>query len=287
MADYFENHKFQVRALPFLDLRQAILQADYQYLKHRVDFSAHFSKNALFITDNYLQKNYLYKYQVGASYPISRSFRVAAYPYYQETEYFNLTDNSANSPYGDKSRGYVGGRFELVFDNSYTSSANITTGSKMRLVVENNAALKRPEGSFGSLYLDLRRYQKVHKEITLALRASAGRNFGPARKQYMLGGMDNWLFNQFSDRSTQAADNPLLAPTLQTEGHADWFFNQFVTNMRGFDYNAMNGNNFVLLNAELRMPLIKYLYKGPIASNFLRNFQLRHLQRYWLCMERR
>ena len=274
MADYFENHKFQVRALPFLDLRQAILQADYQYLKHRVDFSAHFSKNALFITDNYLQKNYLYKYQVGASYPISRSFRVAAFPYYQETEYYNLTDNSANSPYGDKSRGYLGGRLELVFDNSYTNASNITTGSKMRLVAENNAALKRPEGSFGSVYVDLRRYQKVHKEITLALRASAGRNFGPAKKQYMLGGMDNWLFNQFSDRSTQASDNPLLAPTLQTEGHADWFFNSFVTNMRGFDYNAMNGNNFVLLNAELRMPLIKYLYKGPIASNFMRNFQV-------------
>ena len=30
----------------------------------------------------------------------------------------------------------------------------------------------------------------------------------------------------------------------------------------------------MLLNAELRIPLVKYLYRGAITSSFLRNFQI-------------
>ena len=272
MADYFENHRFTVRATPFLDLRSALLSADYQFLKHRVDFSAHFRRNSLFFAqDNFAQKNFLYVYQVGASYPVSRSFRVGAYPYVQQTNFYDLFDNTQ---VGQKSRAYLGGRLELVYDNSFTNSANITTGTKARLTVERNAGLRAAGTSWSQLHIDVRHYQRVHKEITLALRGSAGRFLGSAKKQYMLGGMDNWLFNQFADRP-EGADNPLgNTGQFSTEGRVDWFFNPFVTNMRGFDYNAMSGPNFVVFNAELRLPLVKYLYKGPIASNFLRNFQI-------------
>lgn len=275
MSDYFENHRFLVTAQPFLDLSTANLSADYQFLKHRVDFSAHFAKNALQYTSEAplrAQKNYQYVYQVGASYPFSRSFRAAVYPYFQETNFYNLYDNT---PVGQVTRDYLGGRFELVFDNSFTSTSNITTGTKMKLVVEQNNGIRKSSTSFGSVFIDLRRYQKIHKELTLALRASAGRFFGPAKKQYMLGGMDNWLFNTFTDHSGESRkDDPTNQPALATQGRTDWFFNPFVTNLRGFDYNTMYGNNFILLNAELRLPMIKYLYKGPIASNFLRNFML-------------
>ncbi len=272
MADYFENHRFTVRATPFLDLRSALLSADYLYLKHRVDFSAHFRRNSLFFAqDNFAQKNFLYVYQVGASYPVSRSFRVGAYPYVQQTNFYDLFDNTQ---VGQKSRSYLGGRLELVYDNSFTNSANITTGTKARLMVERNAGLRASNTSWSQLHIDVRHYQRIHKEITLALRGSAGRFLGNAKKQYMVGGMDNWLFNQFADRP-EGPDNPLAnTGQFSTEGRVDWFFNPFVTNMRGFDYNAMSGPNFVVFNAELRLPLIKYLYKGPIASNFLRNFQI-------------
>jgi hypothetical protein len=254
-----------------LDLRSANLAADYQFLKHRVDFHAHFGRNSLFIINNYAQKNYQYVYEVGASYPISRSFRVTAAPFYQQTNFYDLFENTR---VGEKSRSYLGGRFEALYDNSFTSAANITTGSKMRFVVEKYNGMRASERSFGSVFIDLRRYQRIHKEITLALRASGGRFFGNSKKQYMLGGMDNWFFNRTTDHPSTAKDDPLTSPELSTEGHVSWFYNPFVTNLRGFDYNALYGNNFVLINAELRLPLIKYLYKGPIASNFLRNFQL-------------
>jgi hypothetical protein len=272
MADYFENHRFQLSVQPFLDFRSANYMADYQYLKHRVDFMAHFARNSLFVSDDFAQKkNYQYVYQVGASYPISRAFRVSASPYVQQTNYYNLYENTRS---GETSRAYAGVKLEAVYDNSFTSTSNITTGTKMRFVYDNNHGVRDSKRSFGSVFIDLRRYQRVHKEITVALRVSGGRFFGPAKKQYMLGGMDNWLFNNAATQPASATDNPLGNAELTTEGNVSWFYNPFVTNMRGFDYNAQYGNNFVLMNAEVRLPLIKYLYKGPIASNFLRNFQI-------------
>ncbi|HRH35484.1 MAG TPA: hypothetical protein PKY12_10505, partial [Catalimonadaceae bacterium] len=45
-------------------------------------------------------------------------------------------------------------------------------------------------------------------------------------------------------------------------------------NLRGFKYNNIYGNSFLLFNWELRVPIIRYFYKGPINSNFWRNLQL-------------
>jgi hypothetical protein len=44
--------------------------------------------------------------------------------------------------------------------------------------------------------------------------------------------------------------------------------------MRGFKQNARNGNNFVVFNSELRMPLFNYLLNRPIRSDFFNNFQV-------------
>lgn len=89
----------------------------------------------------------------------------------------------------------------------------------------------------------------------------------------MLGGMNNWAFNRFN---TEGADNPLVYasqdPTV--EDKSDLLFHRFVTPMRGFDYATFYGNEYLLFNAELRFPITKYIYKGPVTSNFLKNLQL-------------
>ena len=44
--------------------------------------------------------------------------------------------------------------------------------------------------------------------------------------------------------------------------------------MRGFLQNVRNGNNFVVVNTELRVPIFSYLINRPIQSSFIRNFQI-------------
>jgi outer membrane protein assembly factor BamA len=44
--------------------------------------------------------------------------------------------------------------------------------------------------------------------------------------------------------------------------------------MRGYNQNVANGNNAVVINSELRLPLFSTLFNKPFNNSFLRNFQV-------------
>ena len=282
LTDMFDNHRFRAKALPFLDLSSNMVSFQYEYLKRRIDYSFTFTKNALSFPSRESAlgtKNFLFKYEGSASYPINESMRVAAIPFVAVTNYVVLGNASTGGVIQDRKRSYTGLRGEFVFDNSATSSNNVVTGSKARVMSEYYQSIRKKDRTFGLIHADLRRYQTIHREITLAVRLSAGHYFGPGKKKYILGGMDNWLFQQVQDNTANGlvpnSDDPIFGSSelYAREGYTDLLLNPFVTNLRGFNYNAMYGNTYGLLNVEIRMPIVKYLYKGPITSNFLRNLQ--------------
>jgi len=116
--------------------------------------------------------------------------------------------------------------------------------------------------------MDLRHYQKIHKELVFATRFFYGRYWGANPQKYLLGGMDNWLFN----KTNNTGEGDPLNHTVGVD-NSDILYAEYVTSLRGFDYNTFNGENALLFNAELRIPIIRYMTRGPITSNFLRNLQ--------------
>ena len=128
---------------------------------------------------------------------------------------------------------------------------------------------------FRRLSLDLRHYQKIHRDLVLATRFAFSQSGGSSPKKSTLGGMENWIG---SNTKEQVASNPLLVPnTLRNEipyDYRDVFFLDFAAPLRGFRQGKLTGTSYMLFNAELRLPLIRYLYRGNITSNFLRNLQL-------------
>ena len=44
--------------------------------------------------------------------------------------------------------------------------------------------------------------------------------------------------------------------------------------MRGFNQNIANGNNALVINSELRLPVFTTFFSQPVNAAFLRNFQL-------------
>lgn len=111
------------------------------------------------------------------------------------------------------------------------------------------------------LGMDVRHYEKIHRTMILALRFAASTSFGQSKLIYYMGGVDNWLFPTFN----------LNTPVANDQGYA---FQTLATNMRGFDQNIRNGNSFVVINTEIRLPVFTYFYNQPIRSDFLKNFQI-------------
>jgi outer membrane protein assembly factor BamA len=123
--------------------------------------------------------------------------------------------------------------------------------------------------SFSQIYADIRHYQKIYKEIVFAVRGYAGTFLGNAPKNYLLGGMDNWIGN---NTNYNGSKNPLVNPV--SSYNENLLFAEFATGLRGFDYATQYRNSVAMANAEFRLPLVRALTNGPIASNFFRNLQL-------------
>lgn len=273
LTDLLENHV--IRAGGFLGLtntlRNSELYAEYTNLTHRIDYGARFDRQTIFIDGaGLLQKNRYNRFSVSASYPISVNSRVTLSPFYAITRLVDLS--SFTEP--DRVSDYAGIRGEFVFDNTKVNGMNMQEGTRLKLRYEEYAGLRSSADGFRRLSLDARHYQKIHRDLILALRFSFSQSGGASPKKSTLGGMENWIAGQ----KEQVASNPLLVPnTVPNEIPYDYrnvFFLDMAAPLRGFRQGKLTGNSYMLFNAELRLPLVRYLYRGNITSNFLRNLQL-------------
>ncbi|MFC2080187.1 hypothetical protein ACFLRQ_01795, partial [Bacteroidota bacterium] len=51
-------------------------------------------------------------------------------------------------------------------------------------------------------------------------------------------------------------------------------YQAIATNLRGFSQNIRNGNNFAVINSEIRWPVFRYFANHPLSSTFLNDFQI-------------
>lgn len=268
LSDLFENHKIYAGGTLFGNLTSHFIFGEYQYLRHLIDLKLRYDRQLLANDAQTFEHRYtLDKVSVTASYPLTIKSSVSLSPFVAQT-HFNQLLGATSTLLPDVRVPYAGLRAEFIFDNTQSRGLNMQVGSRVKAGVEYWNGAEQQSRSFGSITVDARHYQPIFNEIVLALRTSYGNNFGPAAKQFLLGGMDNWI-NNLSQRT-----GILDETSGGLEGKTDWLFTRYATNMRGFNYNAMSGTSYLLFNAELRMPIVRAFYRGPISSNFFRNLQL-------------
>jgi outer membrane protein assembly factor BamA len=100
----------------------------------------------------------------------------------------------------------------------------------------------------------------------LASRFAGSSSFGSARLIYYLGAVDNWI--------NLSPKVPTFDNSIRIDNSANYAYQASATNMRGFVQNVRNGNNFAVINNELRWPFVKYFANYPISSNFWSSLQL-------------
>ncbi|MCS6821416.1 MAG: hypothetical protein NZ551_06060 [Microscillaceae bacterium] len=273
-SDLLENHKFKGGWFLGSNLRNNIVHAEYQYFKNRLDYSLKFERdNIHFNLDPLInpQRYTLSRASAVGSYAFNNIVRASLASFYATTTFVNL-----GAVVGGLNRmHYVGARAEFVVDNSITHGANIQTGTRIKAYFEvyqpfaasgEITSIKRRD--FTCLNVDARHNLRLHRDIILALRLGYGAFAGNSRKNFLLGGVDEWISNR---TDTDRQGNPLrLASDLD---NSDILFVRYVTPLRGFNYNRLFGNNYLLFNAEVRVPLFKYLFGKRITSSFFKNMQ--------------
>jgi Tol biopolymer transport system component len=267
MNDLLENHLMKAGVFITPNLRNSDLFAEYSYLPNRIDYSIRVDRRTFFLDDPTSQKYRYNRVAVSAAYPISQTTRVVLSPSYSTTRFINLNEIS----FTDRTSDYAGLRGEFVFDNTTTNGMYMLEGTRAKFRADYYQGIGSGSESFNRISIDVRNYTKIHREMILATRFSASTSGGAAPKRVFLGGVDNWLFNRYDRRNL---DDPLNFDLESSFDKRDLFFSDFATTLRGFNLNKAAGRSHMLLNVELRMPLVKYFYRGPITSNFLRNFQL-------------
>ncbi|MEM8567199.1 MAG: translocation protein TolB [Bacteroidota bacterium] len=274
MTDMLENHKFSGGVMAITDLRSGDIWAQYQYLKGRIDLSGRLERNVLEWEANGIEIQQYSKntIMVGASLPINTKTRFSVNPFYMLTTFESQPFLAGPNPQlpDIENNQFAGAHLELVYDNSIINGMNLIEGSRAKISLRHYEGLVDKDASFTNFKADLRHYQKIHREIVFATRVFYGSFFGRAPKNYLLGGMDNWI-NQ--DDNLEGTNNPLAPTEPFGVDNSELLFTEFATNVRGFDYASLVGNNALVFNAELRIPLIRYLQAGPITSNFFRNLQ--------------
>ncbi|MEP4535301.1 MAG: translocation protein TolB [Cyclobacteriaceae bacterium] len=289
ISDILENHRLTGGVLVTTDFTSGDIYAEYDYLKYWMDFRLRMDRKVYLFkgaeTDQEPRQKYtLSKIELAAALPLSNTFRLEVAPIVAITNFENLQSdyvigNPDAADYApDKTVTFFGGKGAMILDNTIERGFNIYQGTKGKIEYTNYYSFQTPERNFSRIVADLRHYQKLHKEITLAGRLYYGRSMGNNPQNFMIGGMQNWIFQQQASQGTndplEILDSNEDATYLNYKDNSNILFTEFVTNLRGFDLNEAYGSNALVFNAELRVPLFRYFSRAPITSNFLRNFQL-------------
>jgi hypothetical protein len=278
ISDVLGNYKLKGGGLVMTDLKDGDLFAEMYYLKHRIDFKIRAERKSFFFennSENILRQQYmLNKVTVGASLPLSNWLRVEINPFYMQSQFKNLQyatviDRGAEEYAVDRNVSFVGTTVRGVFDNTLEQGYNITQGTKGLIEFTLNQGLSEANQSFSILRVDLRHYQKIHRELTFATRMFYGGSYGVNKQKFLVGGVPNWVLNETESHLT---GDP-LAISNETN-NAGVLFSEFVYNLRGFNYNQTFGSSSFLFNAELRFPVFEYFSRAPVSSTFLRNFAI-------------
>jgi hypothetical protein len=237
--------------------------ASYSNLKKRLDKEIVFHRNTV---EGYNPVNYSYlnihthELFYILKWPFSEALSIRGTFHYRNDAYVTMATDMPSllePTYYENWGGFVA---SLVYDGVRNLGLNLYRGWRWKIFAEYNQLMKKGMNNLVVFGFDFRNYMRIHRTFIWANRLAGSTSFGNNKLLYYLGGVDNWIAPKY--------DNAPIDPTQH------YGFQTLATNMRGFYQNIRNGNNFVLINSELRFPVFQYFSKSPISSNFLRSFQM-------------
>lgn len=200
-------------------------------------------------------------FDVSFSYPfdVTKSLRWAITYRNESTNYAYVDQVSFLEK--DLKENWISGKVEFVHDNTKQIQFNILNGFRYKIFGEYFFNANNKKSNTFNIGFDIRHYQKIYRNIIWANRFAGANSFGQQKIAYFLGGVDSWIF-------------PKYDYSIPVDESQNYGMQASVTNLRGLPQNIRNGNNYLLWNSEVRIPIFSFFAKKPIKSAFIRDFQL-------------
>lgn len=182
----------------------------------------------------------------------------------------------------DRTKTYGQLTAEYVYDNTLNTTMNIWNGLRWKVYMDWFTQVSKVRETDGRYLFnagfDARHYLPLYRNIIWATRGAGDFSWGNQKVVYYLGGVDGWLKFRENEKVDDAGNVTYryfnAAETNRPDPAANYAYQSLAVNLRGFNQNVSNGNNALVINSEIRVPVFSTFFNRPINNAFLRNFQL-------------
>jgi hypothetical protein len=290
-ADLFEDYKISGGFRLATNLRDNDVLFEFTNLRRRWGFTYYRSSAEVNFqvnqSDYWMGKQHSSYYLGRARYALDRvrSIRATIGPRFDRSiiSADARYPNTLKAPDNKQVWGQVA--LEYVHDNTISPTTNIWHGLRYKAYIDWFSFLtgERSDPSLGKLMFnagaDARYYLPIYRNIIWAVRGATDFSWGDQKVVYYLGGVDGWLkigSNEKQDPNTGDISYRYFeaGDANRPDPDNNYAYQSLAVNLRGFKQNIANGNNAVVLNSEIRVPVFSTFFNRPINNAFLRNFQV-------------
>jgi len=278
-SDILGDHQISFGTEMVLTLENSDYFFQYGYLKNKTDFYFSAFQNANFFQIDYWTLGRLRHYGVQgyASQPFSRFQRIdyglswhninysileQRLNSFGQTEYITTSTNKYSTVLPSMS---------WVYDNSVFGFTGPIDGLRQNTTLTVSPGYGSNKLKFQTLKSDIRKYWRLGRDYTFAIRGFFGSSIGDNKQKFFLGGVPYLLSGGGETNGVEDVSNfreVLLDTTNETLIH-DLYFTEYAWPLRGARFAERFGNNTTLINLEIRFPFINYLALGfPLKMIF-------------------
>ena len=271
-SDILGNHKIQLGTEMVLTLEDSDYYLSYAYLKNKTDYYFVGFQTANFFQAGYYSLGRLRHYglQSYVSHPFSRFQRLDFGLTWHNISY-DILDRVINA-FGQEELLKRPGSIKYstvlpmmswIIDNSVFGITGPVDGFRQ------NTSLTASPGwgdnfSFQTMKVDARKYWRVGRDYTFAVRGFLGRSQGEKAQKFFLGGIPYLLSGggETNGVKDQSVYRSVLTDTSNSNLISDVYFTEYAFPMRGARFAERIGTHAALFNFEIRFPFINYLALG-------------------------
>jgi hypothetical protein len=247
----------------YLSIEDLKKRLDKQYIYHRQTYEDNYTDSQGY---PFIGKVYTNEAMMVLKFPFNQVASTKLTMSLRHDKAEILSQDYATLHAGNAHQFFAGLKGEYIFDNTSDLGLNLHNGTRFKLFGEFYQEVDQKYTDLIVVGGDFRFYKNLYRNMIFASRIAGSASFGKSKLIYYLGGVDGWF--------TFSPTKPMFDQTVNINYSENYVYQAVATNMRGFIQNARNGTQFVVINNELRLPIIRFLANRPLNSDFLNNFQV-------------